>query len=35
MKTIFFKYIKPKEMIKEDVVPLSDRKGKFLTDDIQ
>lgn len=38
MKTIYgfsFKYIKPKKMIKENIVPLSDGKGKLLTDDIQ
>lgn len=30
-----FSYIKPKKMIKENIVPLSDGKGKLFTDDIQ
>ena len=38
MKTIYvfsFEYIKTTRMIKENIVPLSDGKGKLLTDDIQ
>ena len=38
MKTIYifsFKYSKRMKMIKENIVPLSDGKGKLLTDDIQ
>lgn len=30
-----FKYMKLMKMIKENIVPLSDGKGKLLTDDIQ
>ena len=38
MKTIYifsFKYSKPMKMVKENIIPLSDGKGKLLTDDIQ